>query len=219
VTAVASLKQKEALTGGVFNVYLGNLKEFVMWRSFAVLGLFSLSGAALAEDFDYSFIEASYGQVEFDDFDVDGDAFGLGGSYALSDRFHLFGSYDMADFDAGVDFNGLQAGIGFNSPVSDTVDLVASVAYVNSEVEAPGFGSVDDNGYGLGLGLRAMLTPMLEVDGGIDYVDYGGDSDGDTAFGAGFLYHFTESVAVGLSGGWGDDTNTYALNGRFSFGE
>jgi Outer membrane protein beta-barrel domain len=189
-----------------------------MWRSFAVLGLFSLSGAALAEDFDYSFVQASYGQVEFDDVDVDGDALGIGGSFALSERFHVFGSYETADFDGGVDFNGFETGLGFNSPLSETVDFIGQVSYVNAEFEGPG-GSVDDNGYGLGVGLRAMLTPVLEVDGGISYVDYGGGSDGDTGFGAGFLYHFTESVAVGLSGGWGDDTNTYALTGRISFGE
>ncbi|MGH8193331.1 MAG: outer membrane beta-barrel protein [Woeseiaceae bacterium] len=190
-----------------------------MWRSLAVLGLFSISGGGLAEDFDYSFVQGSYGQVEFDDFDVDGDSFGIDGSFAVSDRFHVFGSYETADFDAGVDLNSMQAGLGFNSPLSDTIDFIASLAYVNTEVEAAGFGSADDNGYGLGLGLRAMASPALELDGGISYVDYGGDSDGDTEFGAGFLYHFSESVAVGLSGSWGDVVNSYALNGRFSFGD
>lgn len=184
-----------------------------MWRSLLFLGLLPVSGAAFAEGFDYSFIQASYGQVEIGD--ADGDAFSIGGSFAVSDRFHIFGSYETADFD-GADLNGLQAGVGFNTPVSDVVDLTASLAYVSAEVEVPGIGSGDENGYGVGVGLRAMASPAFELNGGISYVDLGGD--GETGFGAGFLYHFSESFAVGLSGDWGDDINTYAVNGRILFG-
>jgi hypothetical protein len=42
-----------------------------------------MSGAAFAEGFDYSFVQGSYGQVDFDDFDVDGDALAFGGSYSV----------------------------------------------------------------------------------------------------------------------------------------
>lgn len=189
-----------------------------MWRSIVCLALLPLSGTALAE-FDYNFVQGSYGQMEFDDFDVDGDVLEFGGSFALTEQLHAFGGYSTADFDGGVDFNSFEAGLGFNMPLSETVDLVASLAYVSMEVDVSGLGSADDNGYGLGVGLRAMASPTFELSGGIEYVDLGGDSDGDTAFGGGFLYHFTDAFAVGLSGAWGDDTSTYALNGRFSFGE
>ncbi|HEX9853049.1 MAG TPA: outer membrane beta-barrel protein [Woeseiaceae bacterium] len=182
------------------------------------LSLFAFSATAAAEGFSYNFIQGSYGQIEFDEIDVDGDGFGIEGSVALSDRFHLFGGYSTADLDFGVDVSQLEAGVGFNTPISDTVDFVASLAYVSAEVDAPGFGSVDDSGYGLGAGLRAMLTPLLEVNGGIQYVDFGDDSDGDTEFGAGFLYRFTDRFAAGLSGDWGDDISTYQLNARMLFG-
>lgn len=188
-----------------------------MWRSISCLALLSLSGAALA-DFDYTFVEASYGQTEFDDFDVDGDAIGVGGSFAVTDSLHLFGGYSTADFDGGVDSNSFQAGVGYRVGLSDAVDVVGSLAYVTSEVEFAGV-SVDDNGYGLGLGVRGMATPTLELTGGVSYLDVGDLSDGDTSFGGGFLYHFTDAFALGLSASWGEDTSTYALNGRFSFSE
>lgn len=178
----------------------------------------SMSGAAFAQGFDYSFVQASYGQFDFDGADGDGDGFGVGGSVAVSDSFHLFGSYSTAEFDFGVDMNTLTAGLGYNMPVTDSVDVVASVAYVSAEVDVPGFGSFDDNGYGLGLGLRGMATPAVELHGGLSYVDLGGGSDGETSFGAGLLYHFSEAFAAGVSGDWGDDVNSYQLNGRFSFG-
>jgi hypothetical protein len=186
-----------------------------MLRSLLLLTAFSLSGTAIAQNFDYSFIQGSYVQLELDEFD--GDGFGLDGSLAVTDHFHVFGSYSTADFDFGIDVNQMSAGVGFNTPVSDAVDVIASVAYEWAEVEAPGFGSVDEDGYGLGLGLRAMVNQAIEVDGGISYVDLGDDSDGETSFGAGFLYHFSDAFAVGLSGDWGDDIDTYQLNGRFSF--
>ncbi|HEX2140337.1 MAG TPA: outer membrane beta-barrel protein [Woeseiaceae bacterium] len=190
-----------------------------MWRSVMFLAAFSVSGAAYAEGFDYSFVEGSYGQVDFDG--VDGDGMGIGGSFALTDSFHVFGGYETGDFDGGVDLNALELGVGYNMPVTDVVDFVASLSYVSAEAEVtvPGLGSIsaDENGYGLGVGLRGMATPQLELNGGIEYVDL--DSGSDTGFGAGFLYHFSESLAVGLSGDWADDVNTYALNGRFSFGQ
>lgn len=191
-----------------------------MWRSIACLTAFSISGAAFAEGFDYNYINGSYGQMEIDagGADVDGDSIGIGGSFAVSDSFHVFGGYDTADFDFGIDATDLQLGVGYNMPVSDTVDFIGSVSYLWTEVDT-GFGTVDDNGFGLGVGLRAMASPVFELNGGVSYADYGSGSDGDTAFGGGFLYHFTEAFAVGLSGEWGDDISTYALNGRFSFGQ
>ena len=190
-----------------------------MFRSIVLLAAVSMSGAALAQDLDYNFVQASYGQFELDGVDADGDGFGIGGSMAVSDSFHLFGSYAMADFDFGVDMNTLSLGVGYNTPVAESIDLIASLAYVSAEVEASGFGSADDNGYGLGVGLRGMATPAVELQGGISYVDFGGNSDGDTSFGAGLLYHFSESFAAGVSGEWGDDISSYQLNGRFSFGQ
>ena len=188
-----------------------------MLRVLAVTTLLVYSGAAFAEDFDYNFVQASYGQVELDDVDVDGDGFGIAGSVEVSEHFHLFGGYTTGDFDFGVDSTDLSAGLGYNAPISETVDLVASIAYVSTEVDIPGFGSVDDNGYGLGLGLRGMATPAVELNGGISFVDLG-DSGDDTSFAAGFLYHFSDAFAAGLSGGWSDDATSYQLNGRFSFG-
>ena len=181
------------------------------------LGLFVLSATAAAEDFNYNFVQATYGQIDFDEFGLDGDGFGIGGSVALSDSFHLFGAYTTADMDLGIDLNQIELGLGYNAPISETVDVVASLAYVSSELEAGGF-SVDDDGYGLGVGLRAMLTPSFEVDGGISYVDMGDGGD-DVGFGAGFLYHFTEQFSAGASAGWGDDVNTYSLNARMFFGK
>ena len=81
----------------------------------------------------------------------------------------------------------------------------------------PGFGSVDDNGIGLGVGLRYAVNEQFEIDAGISYVDFSDGGD-DTTFGAGFLYNITESFSVGVGGDWGDDATAYSIGGRFYFG-
>lgn len=188
-----------------------------MKRSCVVLALLSFSVAATAEGLDYSYVQGSYSQVELDDVDVDGDGFGIGGSFAIADNFAVFGGYETGELDFDIESTGFQIGGLFHTPLSDRVDLVSSLAYVWTELDAPGFSSVDDNGFGLGVGLRGMATPKVEWNGGVSYVDFNDGGD-DTSFGAGVRYHFTEAFSAGLSGGWGDDSSSYGISGRMSFG-
>ncbi|MDX1517960.1 MAG: outer membrane beta-barrel protein [Woeseiaceae bacterium] len=183
----------------------------------ALLGL-ALSASASAYDFDYTYLDLGYGQIEFDDVDIDGDGFGIGGSFAISPDFHLFAGYNAADLDFDVDATTLSAGIGWHRGLSDVVDFVATLSYEYVELDASGFGSADDNGLGLGAGLRFAATEQLEINGGITYVDLS-DSGDETSIGIGGLYKFTDMFALGLGGSWGDDTSSYTLTGRFYFGK
>jgi hypothetical protein len=188
-----------------------------MRRTTLALALLAVSATASASDFDYNYLTVGYGNTELDDINVDGDAIGIGGSYALSNRYHVFAGYEMADMDFGVELTTMAVGLGFNTAVSPVVDLVTRVSYQYLEAEVPGFGSADDSGLGLGLGMRFAATEQLELDAGIDYVDLG-ESDG-TSFGVGGLYSFTNAFALGLGGSWGDDASAYSVSGRFYFGK
>jgi len=187
-----------------------------MLRSSLLIGLFAFSAAAGAEDFDYNWLSVGYGMVEFDDINVDGDGFGIDGSYAINEDFHVFGDYQMANLDFGVDATTFSAGIGYNTEMSPTVDAFARLSYEYVEVDMPIFGSDDDSGYGFGVGLRFAAGPAVELDAGINYVDYGSGGD-DTAIWLGGLYSFTPFFALGLAGSWGDDVSQYSLTGRFYF--
>ncbi len=189
-----------------------------MLRSAFVLLTLAFSVSAAAKDFDYNFFQLGYGNVEYDDVNVDGDGFGLSGSYSINEDFHVFGGYEAAGLDFGVDATSLGAGIGWHTSLSPAVDLVASLSYQYVELDAPGFGSVDDNGLGLGVGLRFAASDLLELNAGINYVDFS-DSGGDTGFGVGGLYSFTDAFALGLGANWSDDASSYTLSGRFYFGE
>lgn len=189
-----------------------------MKRSTLGLALLALSATASASDFDYNYVSVGYGNTELDGIDVDGDGFGITGSIAISDSYHVFAGYETAGLDFGVDMTAWAAGIGWNFGLSDKVDMVTRLSYRYIELEASGFGSEDDNGLGAGLGLRFAATRQLELDAGIDYVDYGDGGD-DTAFGLGGLYSFSDAFALGLGGSWSDNVSTYTVSGRFYFGQ
>lgn len=187
-----------------------------MLRSSLFILLLACSTIASAGDFDYDYLSLGYSTVEFDDINVDGDGFGIGGSYAINPDYHLFAGYDAAGLDFGVDATAFGAGIGYNMGLSPVVDLIAQLSYQYVELDVPGFGSVDDSGLGLGVGLRFAASPMLELNAGIDYVDLS-DSGNDTGFRAGGLYSFTDTFSLGLGGNWGDDSSSYIVSGRFYF--
>jgi hypothetical protein len=185
-----------------------------------------MTSALAAEGPRYTYVEAGYLDLEVDNDsnfggDLDGDGFAIGGSLAVTDMFHLFTDYSDVDLDAdnfavGADYSQFAIGGGINYAMSDTVDLVGRLAYLDVEVEVDSFGSADETGYGLYAGARAMVSPAWEVNGGIGYSDLGDDIDG-TSFSLGTLYSLTEIIAVGAGVTVGDDTTSWTVGVRLYF--
>jgi hypothetical protein len=204
----------------------------VKFRALLRAGMFLVcalaAGSGMAADGPrYTYGELGYVNLDFDDVQgvgADGDGWYLGGSVALADMIHFFASYtdgdvDVDDFGFGeinADFSQLVAGLGVNYPLSDTVDLVGRVAYVRAEVEVLGFDE-DDDGYGLGGGVRAMVLPQLELNAGITYSDLGGEDGDNTAVGVGAVYNFTDMFAVTTGASFSDDEQDLNLGVRLYF--
>jgi len=190
-----------------------------MYRYIALLAVTLFAAQASAQDLSYNFVEGGFARVELDvgPVDVDGDGFGVGGSFEIGDSFFGLASYQTADFGSGVDLNQLTAGFGYHVGISPNADFVATLAYVRAEIEASGFGSVDESGIGASIGVRGMVSDRVELNGAISYVDLG-DGD-DTSIGGGLLYNFTDTFAVGANIGFGEDTTTYGVNARLYFGK
>jgi len=191
-----------------------------MLRILATVAALSVSAAALAETPSYNYIEGFYQRVDLDDdfgFNIDGDGFGVGGSYEIAGNWHVFGGYSTFGLDFDIDLNELAVGAGYHTDISDAASLYANLAYINAEIDVLGFGSVDDNGYGVMVGVRGMVSERLELDGNLSYVDLGDGSDG-TALGASALYALSDTFSLGLTAGLDEDATTYGLVGRFYFG-
>jgi hypothetical protein len=185
-----------------------------------------VTSALAAEGPRYTYVEAGYVDLEVDNDssfggDLDGDGFAIGGSLAVTDMFHLFTDYSDIDLDAdnfavSADYSQFAIGGGINYAMSDTVDLVGRLAYLDAEVEVDTFGSADESGYGLYAGVRDMVMPAWEVSGGIAYSDLGDGIDG-TSFSLGTLYSLTEVFAVGAGLSFGDDTTSWTVGARLYF--
>ena len=185
-----------------------------------VLLVVFLAAPAIADGPSYNFVQAGYQSVNLDlggGFDVDGDGYGLGGSFEIGESLFVFASYGTTNFDYDVDLKELHAGLGYHAALTDNTDFFGTLAYVAAEVEATGFGSVDDNGYGATIGVRSNVTDLIELFGEISYADLG--DGGDTAIGAGVWFNLGDSFALGLAAGAADDVTTYGANARIYFGK
>lgn len=186
-----------------------------MKRSLLVLLLFGLPVIAPAQEFNYNFAQLSYGTVDFDDIDLDGEVLALDFSLEITDEFYLVAEYAAGDLDFGVDTTEWSAGVGYNTSLSPVIDVFAQLTYEYAEVEV-GPGDADDSGFGIGIGLRGRPAEQMEIYGGVEHVDFG-DSGDNTALFAGFLYSFTDQIAAGVNGSWDDDVSYFGITGRLYF--
>ena len=100
-----------------------------MLRSTLLIILFAFSGSVYADGFSYNSVTASYGQIDFDDLNADGDILSINGSAAIGESFFVFGGFGMADISDNVvsaDVDSWDVGIGYHMPMSDSVDFVSS---------------------------------------------------------------------------------------------
>ena len=188
-----------------------------MVRSVLLIVLFAFSATAGAEGLGYNYLQGSYGTASIDDsvIDVDGDGFGISGSFAFANNFHASAEYQTLGMDFGVDLNVLEVAFGYHTSLSENLDFTAQLGFLNAEIDAGAGGSVEDDGLLAGIGLRAAMTDRVELYGGLDYIDF--DSEGETRFNAGFLFGITDTITAGAEASIWEDINVYQLNVRFDF--
>ena len=173
------------------------------------------AGSAVAEGPRYTFGEIGYSQVDFDNFNKDAEMFGANGSFAISDRVYLIASYAEGSIDGtDVDLKAAEAGAGMHFPLNGTIDFIVDASYVWNEVDANGFDAQDEDGYGVRAGLRAMLTPQFELNGGGTYVDV---TEDDTALYVGGVYNFTDVFALSGDVSVGDNATAYGVGMHMYF--
>ena len=180
----------------------------------------SLLAAALAPcaafaDMSYTNVELKYVDVELDDFNVDGDGFEIAGSYSVGDKVYLLGRWQDQSFDFGIDGTEYEFGAGLHHALSDSVDFVGTLSYLDNEVEVAGF-SASDDGLGLGAGVRAQMGDSFQLDASLQYVDYD-EAGSDTGLMVGGRYYFNDTMALSFGIDDADDTDTFHMGFRWEF--
>ena len=180
-----------------------------------MVALAGLPLLAQAESFNYTSLEAGYVSTELDVgfVNVDGDGLGIRGAYEFADEWYAFAGLADLEFDFGVDGTEIDFGVGWHNSLSNTADLVAEVSYVRVDLDS-GLASADENGFGLGVGLRAHAWEDVQLEAGIAYVDL---DDAETSVAFAGRYYLTQTVAVGLGLSFSDDADSWSFSFRSEF--
>lgn len=186
-----------------------------MKRSLLALALVAIAPfAAQADDkLSYTYVEGGYTNIQGDN-GLDGDGFGVRGAFEFGES----GFYGLAGFnkveadDFDIDVDSYEVGVGYGHDLSDNLDLISELAYVNSEVD--GFSDVD--GYRASVGLRGSFSDSFEGLIKANYID-GSDFDGDFSGTVGAQYKFTQTWGITGEAEFGDGGETYLVGVRASF--
>lgn len=173
-----------------------------------------------ADLLSYTYWEGGYIRADIDGLSEDPDGFILGLSVELTDQVFVFGRYGQVEttiYGFDIDETDYSLGIGYAWSLKDNLDIVGRVAYLGAEAELEDVGSVDDDGYGISIGVRARPADRVELEGGVQYSDFS-DLGDDTSVGAAAYWYLTEGVAIGVFGSIGDDVTNYGITLRGVWG-
>jgi hypothetical protein len=151
------------------------------------------------EGFDYRYLEASFVDVEIDDTGIDGDGIRLEGLHSFGDSFFASAKYEDYDFDYDLDGSAFLIGGGYIHPMSADLDLVAKGQYAQVELE-----NYDDDGIGIGGGVRTRLADSFEVDAMLNLFNFD-EGGSDTYIDLRGRYYINDRFAVSLNFDIGSD--------------
>lgn len=175
-----------------------------MKKSILALALITASGAAMAQSPNWNKFDVSYLDTDIDIGigEASFDGFGLNGSFSVADNWMLFADYKAVSEDANgasADLDMLSAGAGYYQGVSENTDLFATASVERLDVSGSsgGFSASDDEtGFGIGVGVRSMITSTFELSAKVDYVNI--DSADVVRAKADAFYYFTDNISVGV---------------------
>lgn len=168
--------------------------------------------ASAADDLSYNYVEAGYVATDIDG-GADRDGWGINGSGAIAENFHIFGGYSAQETDnESVDVDQWRVGLGYNYALASNTDLLARIAYDNYDIERLG----DYDGYSVEVGVRSALMPNFEGYALAGYED-GDEFDGDFYGRLGAQVKFNQNW--GLSGDvkFADNDTQWFVGPRLSF--
>lgn len=176
------------------------------------------SGSATAGDFNYNYIDVGISTVDLDlhGHAFDGKGYNVNGSFDIADHWHIHGGIRRGSFDTNLKTNEQEIGLGYSRNLAHGIDFTASLAYVAASIDNTELTALDANGYGAGMGLRAMAGEKLEVFGDINYVDLD-EGESQTVYRLGAGYALTEDFQLRVSYSDSDEATGYLFGFRLTF--
>ena len=161
-----------------------------MKKLFAITSLALLTSTAFAAEagktdtgLDYNELSASYVSMEVDSVTFAG--YGVTATYLLTENFFIGGDYrSVSKSSTTIDrTTGL---VGYRMPLGTTLDGYATVGYMYGKVTD----SEAEHMYPLALGIRASITPDIDVRASVNYTEA---TEAQTGFTAGIKYNINSN--------------------------
>jgi hypothetical protein len=150
---------------------------------------------AVAAGPNYTYAEAGYTNVDGDHIEANGASVNI--SYGATDHIFVKLGYTRLVLDeltSGMtiasdgDADRFQIGLGGHFGITDNIDVLAAVSYVDIEFTGiTPLSSFGDDGYLAEAGVRAMVTKKLELNATVSALHLG--SDDDTGYGVGAVFN------------------------------
>jgi hypothetical protein len=155
--------------------------------------------AAAQEGFDYRYLEMGFAHAKIDDTSIDGNGFRFEGLHEFGESFFASAEYETYELDFDIDGSAFQVGGGYIHPMSGDLDLIARGQYAQVEIE-----NYDDDGIGIGGGIRTRLADTFEVDAMLNWYDFD-EGGSDTFIDLRGRYYVNDRFAIWLSLDIGSD--------------
>lgn len=196
------------------------------------------SAPAFSETLNWNYAQAGYTHTETDTGlgienveKLNLNGFQLKASAALSENVFVTADYALTNDDVisklanqpnnDIDFAHGSVGVGYQYGDGETAAIYAIASYEYTEVDnenradAQKSNKDENEGFGLTFGLRSMMTPSLEIDANIAYIEL--ESDSDTAYSFATHYYFTDHIALGVNYTSFGDLDTVGATLRYAF--
>lgn len=169
--------------------------------------------ASHAEDMSYSNVDLGYINTDIDGLGPSLDGFDVRGSVGFAGNYFAFADYASQSV-SGVNLDQTAVGLGGHYALTDNLDLVGRAGWFKVDI-SDGGGSED--GYLLTAGLRGKVGDKVELEGGVNYSDLGGQNGDSTAVVVGGRYYFTKTFALGAEYQHSDDASSWMAGVRINF--
>ena len=175
----------------------------------AVMLIVPALALAQGESPRWSYVEGGFIDFDPDDGPSD-DGWFAGGSVGIFKNFQLIAEYQ----DIG-EYTFWNAGGGWHGLLGEQADLFGQVRWTNVEIDED---DIDEDGYDIEAGVRWKIATWFELNGQVNWVDYG-DAGDDTTVEVGAIFSFLEDrMGVGAEYETGD-ADSARLFFRFNFGK
>ena len=177
-----------------------------MKKLFAITSLALLTSTDFAAEagktdtgLDYNELAVNYVSMEAESGTFAG--YGLNASYLLTENIFIGGAYTSIEKST-TTIATTQGLVGYRMPLAPTLDGYLTAGYAYGQVT----GSDAEQMYPFALGIRASVTPDIDVRASVNYTEA---TDAQTGFSAGIKYKFNNNMFVNGVYAYAKDTKAY----------